>query len=130
MKNKIYSHFDGANVSRLIRSFYPRDKLPKYLHIYSSYLVSTKGLELITCLSLVVTLSVFISLLFPLYQIMYIFSIKFVCLFVCFIDQSGDAILDCSTDRPIGCCVSFNIKTLTFPKNESFLYFQDFLFQG
>ena len=36
------------------------------------YLVSTKGLELITCLSLAVTLSVFISLLFPLYQIMYI----------------------------------------------------------
>ena len=50
---------------------------PRYSHIWCS----TKGLELITCQSLAVTLSVFISLLFPLYQIMYIFSIKFIYLF-------------------------------------------------
>ena len=43
-----------------------------------SYLASTKGLELITCLSLDVVLSVLNSLLFSLYQIMYIFSIKFI----------------------------------------------------
>ena len=59
----------------------PRIICPNTLQIFS-YLVSTKGLELITCLSLAVTLSVFISMLFSLYQIMYIFSIKFIYLFI------------------------------------------------
>ena len=45
--------------------------------------MSTKGLELITCLSLAVTLSVFTSLLFPLYQSIYIFSIK--CIYIIYL---------------------------------------------
>ena len=50
---------------------------------FSNYVELIKGLELITYLSLAVTLSVFISLLFPLYQIVYIFSIKFCCCCCC-----------------------------------------------
>ena len=38
-------------------------------------------------------------------------------------DQSGDAILDCSTDQPIRCRVSFDIKTIKFTMNERMLYF-------
>ena len=39
-----------------------------------NYHYHIEGLELITCLSLTVKLSVLISLLFSLYQIMYIFQ--------------------------------------------------------
>ena len=58
------------------RVYNPRISCPNTPQIFS-YLVSTKGLELITCLSLAVTLSVFISLLFSLYHIRYIILIKY-----------------------------------------------------